>query len=242
MSGRTLFISDLHLDCARPELLSLFEAFLSGPVAHARNLYILGDLFETWVGDDDPRYPRAIAALRAAADRGTTILLLRGNRDFLIGENFARASGCRLLPDPSMIELEGVSTLLTHGDTLCTDDRDYQQFRRAVRDPQWQAAFLNKPLSERLALADQLREESQLRQKQRSYRITDVTAQAVERLFQLSGARRMIHGHTHRPGMHEYYTGGKRRWRYVLGEWQGPASPVLALEEDGELRLEPVIP
>ena len=217
----TLFISDLHLDPARPAITALFLRFLAGPARQAEALYILGDLFEAWVGDDDdqPEYGRVTEALRAVADRGVSIGVMHGNRDFLMGENFSARTGCRLLTDPTVIDLGGVPTLLLHGDTLCTDDTQYQSLRATVRDPRWQRAFLARPLEERRRLAADLRETSREHTARKDEAIMDVNARAVTRAFREHGVQRMIHGHTHRPGVHTLTVDGVRVERIVLGDW-----------------------
>lgn len=221
MAERTLFISDLHLHASRPAVTALFLDFLHA--AHdAQALYILGDFFEYWLGDEAVEleaYRPVIAALRRATEAGLPIYVMHGNRDFLLGEGFACATGCRLLPDPTRIVLYGVPALLMHGDKLCTDDVEYQAFRAIVRDPAWQRAFLAKPLAEREALARRLREYSQISTAQKEPQIMDVTAQAVEATMHAHGVRLLIHGHTHRPGEHRFTLDGEEATRVVLGDW-----------------------
>jgi UDP-2,3-diacylglucosamine hydrolase len=201
-------------------------------------LYILGDLFEAWIGDDndDPHDVRVIAALRATVQRGIPVWIMHGNRDFLLGERFASATGCTLLADPARIELGDEPTLLTHGDILCTDDHEYQQFRTMVRNPEWQRQFLAKPLAERRAIAAGLRETSRQRTGEKAAEIMDVNPQAVLDTLRTHGVRRLIHGHTHRPAVHELELDGRPAQRIVLGDWYAQGSVLYV--EDGVLRLE----
>ena len=219
----TLFISDLHLDPARPGITELFANFLDNEARQAEALYILGDLFEAWVGDDDTSPAGAVVAdkLRALTATGVPAYFIRGNRDFLLGADYAARCGMTLLDDPTVINLYGTPTLLLHGDLLCTDDTAYQQFRSQTRDPQWQAQFLAQPLAARLAFAEQARAASQARygelvESGRSETITDVTPATVQDWLQRYGVTRMIHGHTHRPAIHDE---GDGRQRIVLGDW-----------------------
>lgn len=217
----TLFISDLHLDPTRPAVTALFREFLADEAAHADALYVLGDLFEAWVGDDDDQplaaeVADAFAALRA---RGVPVAFLHGNRDFLIGADYAARCGFRLLPEESVETIEGVPTLLLHGDTLCTDDVAYQAFRRQSRDPRWQAQLLAQPLPVRRALAAQARAESAKHMAGAAAEIMDVNAEAVRAAFERHGVARMIHGHTHRPKIHALEAGGRDAQRIVLGDW-----------------------
>jgi UDP-2,3-diacylglucosamine hydrolase len=218
---RTLFISDLHLDESRPAIVAQFERFLSGVVPGADALYVLGDLFEYWAGDDSIGLAfeeRVVGAMRRAAG-SLPIALLHGNRDFLLAGDFARASGVELISDPSVIEIYGKRTLLMHGDTLCTDDIEYQAFRAQVREPAWQAATLARPLEERLALARGLRHQSEGAKQAKAMEIMDVAPAAVEKAFAESDCDVMIHGHTHRPGRHVHRVGGRDRVRWVLPDW-----------------------
>ncbi|MFN2308915.1 MAG: UDP-2,3-diacylglucosamine diphosphatase [Gammaproteobacteria bacterium] len=234
-----LFISDLHLDARRPAVTALFLDFLARlEPPRCTGLYILGDLFEAWIGDDndDPHDTGVIAALRAATRRGIPLWVMHGNRDFLLGEDFALACGCTLLADPARIELGGEPTLLMHGDTLCTDDRDYQQFRALVRDPGWQGQFLAKPLAERRQIAAGLRETSRLRSGEKPAEIMDVNPQAVCDALRRHGVRRLIHGHTHRPGIHTLNLDGQPAQRVVLGDWYTQGSVLYC--EQATLRLE----
>ncbi|MBE2291921.1 MAG: UDP-2,3-diacylglucosamine diphosphatase [Xanthomonadaceae bacterium] len=224
----TLFVSDLHLDPARPEITALFLHLLRGEAARADALYILGDLFEAWVGDDDPSEAGAevSAALRALADAGVPAYFIHGNRDFLVGQDYADRAGLRILPDPAVVSLYGEPVLLMHGDLLCTDDTAYQAFRAQTRDPVWQATFLAQPLAARLAFAAQAREASMARQREmidgdraNFENVTDVNPAAVAATLARFGVSTLIHGHTHRPAMHALRADGRDCRRIVLGDW-----------------------
>ena len=217
----TLFISDLHLEPGRPAMTALFLDFLKQRARQAEALYILGDLFEAWIGDDDDaELGRVVAdALRALSDSGTPVFFIHGNRDFLLGPRFAAASGIQLLPETMVIELAGESILLMHGDTLCTDDIEYQDFRARVRDPAWQAHILALPLEQRRTLAGQLRETSQQAMQQKAAEIIDVNPEAVDTALRVHGVRHLIHGHTHRPAIHQWTLDGRSARRTVLGDW-----------------------
>lgn len=216
----TCFISDLHLDSARPAVTRALADFLSSHT-HCTALYILGDLFEAWPGDDDDSViaRRTRQLLRAYSDAGPELFIMRGNRDFLLGEAFCEAAGATLLQDPTLIELNDKPTLLMHGDSLCTADSDYQQFRRKARDPDWQRELLAKPLSERRALADELRAMSSEATSMKSEDIMDVTPAEVDRQMRAHGAGQLIHGHTHRPARHDV----DNQLRWVLGSWENEA-------------------
>ena len=222
--ARALLISDLHLSAERPEANEAFIGFLEREAAGAGALYILGDLFEFWIGDDDAGTPfHAVLAglLRGVADRGTSLYLMHGNRDFLLGRRFCDLTGARLLPDPSVAELGGVRTLLLHGDTLCTDDEDYQSWRRTARSAQWQARFLAKPLAERRAEMLSLRAKSAAAIRAKPARIMDANPGAVQQAFRDHGVARMIHGHTHRCARHALAVDGRKCERWVLPDWYG---------------------
>lgn len=230
----TLFVSDLHLDPARPATTALFLDFLARQARQAEACYILGDLFEAWIGDDDDTELRRVVvnALRSLADSGVPVYFLHGNRDFLIGPRFASESGIQLLPETDVIDLYGEPVLLLHGDTLCTDDVDYQAFRAQVRNPVWQARLLEQPLAQRRALAGQLRETSRQALQQKATDITDVNPAAVNQALRAHGVRRMIHGHTHRPAIHEWTLEKLPVRRAVLGDWYVQGS-VLRCDEAG---------
>jgi UDP-2,3-diacylglucosamine hydrolase len=217
----SFFISDLHLCSTRPAINRGFFNFLTGVAAQAEALYILGDLFEYWAGDDDddPFNASVIAALRTFVDRGTKLRLLHGNRDFLIGEKFAAASGAELLSDPTLINLYGAPTLLMHGDTLCTDDVEYQKFRTYSRNLAAQQAFLARPLAARKQEIAQMRVRSEASKQTKTEEIMDVAPAAVEAVLRQYGYPRLIHGHTHRPARHEHVVNSHRCERWVLADW-----------------------
>jgi UDP-2,3-diacylglucosamine hydrolase len=218
----TLLISDLHLDGSRPRITTLFEQLLAGPeVRSAQALYILGDLVEAWIGDDDdaPLPARIAAATRAVNDAGVPVYFMAGNRDFLLGESFASRAGLTLLDDGTVHDIEGRRTLLMHGDVLCTDDTAYQAVRRQVRQPQWQAQVLGMPLDARRALAAKAREDSRAHTGSTRETIMDVNADAVAGAMRHAGVTRLIHGHTHRPAIHHFDLDGQSVERIVLGDW-----------------------
>jgi UDP-2,3-diacylglucosamine hydrolase len=232
-----LFISDLHLSPGRPEVVALFRRFLGGPARRAESLFILGDLFEYWAGDDDLAdgfNSEMVAALAATAGAGTRVHFMHGNRDFLVGDAFAAAAALTLLPDPYETTLHGIRTLLSHGDALCTDDASYQAFRARVRDPAWIARFLARPLAERKAEIERLRAVSEEEKQRKPADIMDANAGAVSRLMKAAGCPRLIHGHTHRQARHVHAEG--ERW--VLPDWHATAD-VLVIDEGGA-RFEPV--
>jgi len=219
-----LFISDLHLTEERPAANERFIGFLEDKARSAEALYILGDFFEYWIGDDDLADPfNAVIAglLKDLAGRGVRISFMHGNRDFLIGERFCAAAGARLLDDPTVHEIGGVRTLLVHGDTLCTDDLEYQAWRRKARSPEFQADFLAKPLAERRLAVGQMREKSKQVTQSKAPEIMDVNDGAVREALRRHGVRRLIHGHTHRPGHHALEVDGARCERWVLPDWYG---------------------
>ena len=220
----SLLISDLHLTEERPEANERFISLLEEKGRAAEALYILGDFFEYWIGDDDLAEPfNAVIAslLKDLTRHGVPLYLMHGNRDFLIGEGFCAATGASLMQDPSVVDIAGVKTLLTHGDTLCTDDLDYQTWRRKARDPAFQAAFLAKPLDERRQQVHQMREKSKQVVQEKTAEIMDVNDEAVRRALRSHGVRRLIHGHTHRPGRHAIDVDGQRCERWVLPDWYG---------------------
>ena len=219
-----LFISDLHLSADRPEANERFFGFIEGKARGAEALYVLGDLFESWIGDDDivERFNAVVAGFFAALARsGTSLHVMHGNRDLLIGERFCRETGAKLLADPTVVDIGGVPTLLMHGDTLCTDDLDYQAWRAQARDPAFQRMFLSKPLEERRAMSVMMREKSKEVIAGKPAEIMDVNAGAVRDAFHKHGVTRMIHGHTHRPRRHELEVDGQRCERWVLPDWYG---------------------
>jgi UDP-2,3-diacylglucosamine hydrolase len=228
------FASDLHLDPSTPEIAERFVRFLAGPVRGTSALFLLGDLFEAWIGDDDPEpsHRAVISAIAGVAAAGTQVFVMRGNRDFMIGERFCRDSGAVLLEDPSLVTVEGTRVLLTHGDGLCVDDRAYQRLRALVHDPGVRAAFARLPIDARRRLATEAREGSRAHLAQAGSYITDVNPAAVGRLFADSGIRIMIHGHTHRPGVHRVTSPGGELTRVVLGAWHDDAH-VVRWDESG---------
>lgn len=216
-----LFISDLHLEAERPDITRAFLHFLATRARAAEALYILGDFFEAWIGDDGmDEFQHSIArALRELADSGTRIYLMHGNRDFLIGTAFCREAGCTLLRDPSLIELGGETILLMHGDSLCTLDAAYMKLRRWLRNPLSLFILRNLPLATRHKLARKLRKESRNQTRMKASEIVDVTPAEVERIMRDKGVRILIHGHTHRPAVHELDIDGRPARRIVLGDW-----------------------
>lgn len=230
----TLFISDLHLDASRPGITDLFLKFLREDAAKAEALYILGDFFEAWVGDDDddPDHRRVTDGLAALTASGVPVWLMHGNRDFLIGREFLRRTGASLLQEPTVLDLYGMPTLLMHGDTLCTDDKEYQMVRRMLRDPAWQKEYLAKPLAERRAIAAHAREQSKAHTAATAEYIMDVNQQAVDTAMHQHGVTRMIHGHTHRPAVHRFKSDERDKERIVLGDWYEQSS-LLSWDKDG---------
>ena len=223
----TLFISDLHLSAERPAIIDLFLRFLRERGAGSDALYILGDLFEYWIGDDAAGYSGylpVIDGLRALTGAGTPVYVMHGNRDFLLAGGFEQATGACLLPEPALIDLYGEPVLLMHGDTLCTDDIEYQRFRATVRDPAWIAQFVAKSLKERQAIVRNLRETSKAATAAKKAEIMDVNQDAVESVMTAHCIVRLIHGHTHRPAMHEFPLNGKTARRTVLGDWYNQGS------------------
>lgn len=233
-----LFISDLHLSPHEPGIERLFLEFLAGPARRATRLTILGDLFDYWAGDDvlrdlaDPFSVRIVAALRDLSGCGVRVDFLAGNRDFLAGDDFAAAAGLTLLPDPTVRNIGGLTTLLSHGDALCTDDLTYQRFRAQVREPAWRNAFLARPLAARKREIEALRARSEVEKQIKPLAIMDVNAAAVVAALADHGAQAMIHGHTHRPGRHEHLVAGKPSVRWVLGDWHPDRISALAVDAD----------
>ncbi len=234
----TLFISDLHLDPRRPEVAMAFARYLQTQAVGVDALYILGDLFEAWIGDDfENEFTLQVkAAIKAVSDSGVATYFMHGNRDFLVGELFCEQAGCQLLDDPTLIELGGRKALLMHGDTLCTRDVGYQQLRQMVRNPAWQAAALAKPIPERLAMAQSLRDASQEETSEKANEIMDVTPEEVERVMAEQQVDLLIHGHTHRPAVHSLEVNGKPATRIVLGDWYKKGWQ-LAFANDGSYQL-----
>jgi len=217
----TLFISDLHLDPQRPATTRLLLDFLASRCRGAESLYILGDLFESWIGGDDANrlHTTIIDALREAVAAGTTVYLMHGNRDFLLGRRFAEQAGCTLLADPTRIDLYGQAALLMHGDSLCTGDTAYMEYRTRVRERETQQAFLNKPLPERRRIVAALRTTSHVANRDKPDFILDVDPSAVIYAMSEHRVQQLIHGHTHRPAIHELTVAGRPARRMVLGDW-----------------------
>jgi UDP-2,3-diacylglucosamine hydrolase len=237
-----LFVSDIHLQLEAVSTVEVFFDFLNHHGRNTQKLFLLGDIFEYWAGDDDidaPLHGRVVSALRAISDAGVEIFWIAGNRDFLIGENFARATGLTRLPDPSIVTIAGQTIILTHGDAYCTDDIDYQTFRTQVRNEQWQLQFLAMPLAQRLEIIKKMREGSRMAQRSKTDAIMDVNAQAVSSAFAQFETHIMIHGHTHRPAIHDLTVDGQERRRYVLTDWdfEGDAKRggALAINPDGSI-------
>nr|WP_234464883.1 UDP-2,3-diacylglucosamine diphosphatase [Stutzerimonas stutzeri] len=229
-----MLISDLHLEEERPDITRAFLHFLATRARQAEALYILGDFFEVWIGDDAMTpFQQSIAnALRALSERGTRIYLMHGNRDFMLGKGFCRAAGCTLLGDPSVVEFGGERVLLMHGDSLCTRDEGYMRLRRLLRNPLSLFILRNLPLSTRRKLARKLRDESRAQTRMKASDIIDVTPELIPRVLAEHGVRTLIHGHTHRPATHELEVDGHPARRIVLGDWdqQGWA---LQVDESG---------
>ena len=233
-----LFISDLHLQPSHPATSEAFFAFLKDRAMAAESLYLLGDLFEYWAGDDDLEtlHPQLVAkALRAVSDAGVKVYWIAGNRDFLVSTGFAEAAGLTLLDEPHVASIGGHRIVLVHGDAQCTDDVKYMQFRSQVRTQQWQQQFLSLPLAKRKEIIAGLREGSREAQSGKDYEIMDVTPQAIDELFAATGADVVIHGHTHRPAVHQY---GERK-RYVLPDWdldaEVPRGGWIAIDASGAI-------
>ncbi len=230
----TLFLSDLHLSPERPGIVALFRRFMQGPAREAEGIYILGDLFEYWAGDDQLEEPfsASIVSDIAACAEKVPVAFMRGNRDFLVGERFERASRMRIADDPELAELHGRRVLLSHGDDLCTDDQTYQQFRRMVRSPDWIEAFLKRPLEDRKLEIEKLRALSEAEKRTKPRSVMDVNRNAVETLLRRHGYPTLVHGHTHLPDRHEHVVDGHRCERFVLADWYHDAD-WLALDRDG---------
>ena len=224
-----LFAGDVHLSAHRPAAVAAFSAFLSGPARRTDRLSLLGDIFDLWLGDDDHRtpHPEVEAALAETVSAGVPVDLVRGNHDFLLGDAFAERTGCRLADEPLVIEFVGERTVLLHGDTLCTRDVEYQAFRRYARDPGNQRAFLARPMEERAREAARIRATSDTRTRLKPEDIMDVTDEEVVRVLSECGATRMIHGHTHRPAVHDLALGTGRATRMVLGDWYDQGTVVV---------------
>ncbi|MBM4192319.1 MAG: UDP-2,3-diacylglucosamine diphosphatase [Gammaproteobacteria bacterium] len=231
---RHLFVSDLHLDSSTPATIEAFSRFLEGEARGATSLHILGDLFEIWIGDDDPNpvCNRVCVALRALSDAGVAVYVMQGNRDFLYGEAFERRIGGTLISDPSVVTLVGERVLLTHGDLMCTGDTAYQELRTIVRDPRFRDRVLKLPMDARQILANATRAGSKVHTRATAATIMDVTPSAVIAALEASGTRKMIHGHTHRPAEHRHITRDGNAERVVLSAWD-EAGEYLEVTADG---------
>lgn len=236
--GRHLFISDLHLDASAPDAVAQFCRFLQHEARNCDGLYILGDLFETWVGDDDdePTRVKVCMALQALTGSGTPCWVMRGNRDFLLGSEFERRTGCKLLPDPVLLQIGPLRAVISHGDLLCTADHGYQQFRTLANSLDFQTEYLGLPLATRRALAQFARGRSREHTGQMRTPIMDVDSGAVLAALRCGDSALLIHGHTHRPGIHRLALDGKPAARIVLGDWYDQGS-CLQLNTDGTYEL-----
>jgi len=233
-----LFISDLHLAPERPEIIQLFVEFLKNQAAQAESLYILGDLVEYWLGDDDKADGLKVAfdCMKQLAENGLKIYLMHGNRDFLMGEQLAQRAGCTLINDPYIAEFGNTPVLLMHGDTMCTDDTRYQELRLMLRNPAWQQDFLSRPLAEREQMAIALRKQSKEETQSKAANIMDVNSDAVNQAFLDHQVTLMIHGHTHRPSIHQFDINGQPVKRVVLGDWYTQGS-VLEFDDAEHFKL-----
>ncbi len=224
----TLFISDLHLEAERPDIGKHFLQFLDSDAREAEELYILGNLFEAWVGDDDPNthYFTIKRALRKLVDSSIPVYFMHGDRDFFVGKGFANETGVKILKDPHKLTMYGRKVLLSHGDKLCTDDVQYQKIRKMTHDPEWQAKMLARPLKDRLRISEEARRQSLEQTLNMSKEITDVNQGAVIEILRKNNADVLVHGHTHRPAVHDVDLGGRKAKRIVLGDWHKQGSVV----------------
>ncbi|GAB2804454.1 UDP-2,3-diacylglucosamine diphosphatase [Halomonas shantousis] len=238
----TLLISDLHLHPGAPAIAQGFLNYLQQRARHAEALYILGDFFEAWIGDDyrSDFEQRIIDALHRLTTGGTRLYFMHGNRDFLIGEGFARDTGATLLDDPSVVRLGSAPVLLMHGDSLCTRDEAYMKFRAMARSPEWQAQILALPIEQRLELANSLRMQSGDANSSKAEDIMDVTPDEVVRVMKAQGVFTLIHGHTHRPAVHDFEIDGHPARRIVLGDWQPERGWEIVIEEGHSPELRPL--
>jgi UDP-2,3-diacylglucosamine hydrolase len=234
----SVFASDLHLSATTPEKINLFEAFVSHSASCADALYLLGDVFEIWLGDDDSSANAPIVAtLKGFCDVGGKLFVMHGNRDFLLGKDFANATGATLLPDWHIANVANQPTLLTHGDLLCTKDIQYQAFRKHVRNPETQSAFLALPLAARREIAANMRSGTQASMLEKDEFIMDVEHSTVDQIMREHDVVRMIHGHTHRPATHQFETAGVTRERIVLGDWYDDECSVVVASDDSLKRM-----
>ena len=231
------FISDLHLDESKPKTTRLFQTFIKQIIKENVNdteVYILGDLFESWIGDDydNPFHDEIKLLLTSMSNSGVKVFFLFGNRDFLIGETFLSETGIELLDDPALLTINEKRVLITHGDQMCLDDKDYQNYRAIVRNPEWQKDFLSFSISKRLKIADEAKDASKQSKQQKVIEIMDVNDKAVEVIFNEHQIDLMIHGHTHRPMKHEIVLDGKTYYRYVLGDWAEDSTIIIDWSND----------
>ncbi len=235
----TLFVSDLHLSPERPAQVDAFHAFCAGPAREAAGVYVLGDLFDAWIGDDaleEPLAAQVAHAIRGMTAAGVPVGVITGNRDFLLGERFCAAAGATLLPGQLVVNVGGVPTLVLHGDELCTSDRAYQRFRRIAHAPRWQRAYLALPYAMRRGIARWLRRRSRAANAAKPEQIMDVEPDAVAAAFRDAGVSRMIHGHTHRPARHHLVVDGRACERFVLADWYEHGSYLEFDQEGGRTR------
>lgn len=235
----TLLISDLHLHAGQPDIVHGFLNYLETEARHADTLYLLGDIFEAWVGDDylGDLERQVIDALKRLSDAGTQLYFMHGNRDFLVGNAFADAAGATLLDDPSLVTLGNQRVLLMHGDSLCTGDEEYMKFRAMSRDPEWQAQILALPVEQRLELAKSLRLQSADANTQKADAIMDVTPAEVEAAMRVHDVTTLIHGHTHRPAVHDFDLDGQPARRIVLGDWRPSSGWEVRVEDEATPQL-----
>ncbi len=231
------FISDLHLDESKPKTTKLFQTFIKQIIKENINdteVYILGDLFESWIGDDydNPFHDEIKLLLTSMSNSGVKVFFLFGNRDFLIGETFLSETGIELLDDPALLTINEKRVLITHGDQMCLDDHDYQNFRAMVRNPEWQQEFLSFPISKRLKIAGEAKDASKQSKQEKVIEIMDVNEKAVAAIFNEHKIDLMIHGHTHRPMKHEIVLDGKTYYRYVLGDWAEDSTIIIDWSND----------
>ena len=230
----TVFLSDIHISDEHPEISDHFRRFLLDEKLEANSIYILGDLFEYWLGDDDPNpsYQKIKLLLKKLSDKGKSVFIIHGNRDFLIGESFAEETGCHILHDPHVIDLYGKKVLISHGDIFCTDDKEYQLFRNQTRDPAWKESILSKSLSFREEFAKQARLESSKYTSSKKNEIMDVNKDEILKMYEKYNVEIIIHGHTHRPAIHDIFYNGRDCQRIVLGDWYEQGS-ILRCDETG---------
>ncbi len=229
----TLFISDIHLTEQDPIITAAFLDLVQHQAQQCQQVYILGDLFDVWLGDDaiTTFHEVILNAIYALSQQGSEVFFMHGNRDFLVGDIFAQRTGCHLLDQTTVIDLNGQKTLLLHGDQLCSEDVDYQQFRQQVRNPTWQQSFLSLPIPQRIQLASQARDMSTSKTQQTADAILDASQQTIIKTMQAANVSQLIHGHTHRPAVHHFLLNGQMAERIVLGDW-GPKCSTLLFEKD----------